>query len=205
MRKILFYLFPVFVCTLLLSFSVIADEISEQINEALQLYEKGEFSEAISGLKYAVTQIQQIQEKNVKEILPAPLKGWKADGSVSKTAPAAFLGGGITASRHYYSEDSARTVDIDIIADSPIVQSMMMFITNPSLISMQPDTKLVKIKNRKTIQKFSAEQRNGEITVVVLSNVIVMIKGANMDSVDDLVSYAKAVDYEAIEKLFSVK
>lgn len=205
MKKFLFHLFPVLACALLFSFSAIADEISGQINEALQLYEKGEYSEAISGLKYAVTQIQQIQEKDAKEILPAPLKGWKADESVSKTAPDAFLGGGITASRHYYSEDSAKTVDIDIIADSPIVQSMMMFITNPSLISLQPDTKLVKIKNRKTIQKFSAEQRKGELTVIVLSNVIVMIKGANMDSADDPVSYAKALDYEAIEKLFSVK
>ncbi|MGA7879056.1 MAG: hypothetical protein WCA08_25580 [Desulfoferrobacter sp.] len=81
-------------------FSVLADEITDQIKEGLESYEKGDYSEAVSTLNFAVGQIQQKQASGLKKVFPEPLQGWQAQESTGDFASAAFMGGGVSASRH---------------------------------------------------------------------------------------------------------
>ncbi len=69
------------------------------------------------------------------------------------------MGGGVSASRHYCVENTDKSIDIEIVTDSPLLQSMLMFFTNPAFAAAQPGAKLVKIKGHKAIEKFSAQQR----------------------------------------------
>lgn len=177
-----------------------ADEIIDQIKEGLQLYEQGSYSEAVTALNFAVGQIQQKQAAGLKDVFPQPLSGWQAEESKGEFAPAAFMGGGISASRHYYVENQDKSVDIEIVTDSPLLQSMMMLFTNPAFFASQPGAKLVKIQGQKAIQKFSQQDREGEINIVIGSRMLVSIKGQAIDSTDDLLAYANAIDYNALQK-----
>ncbi|MDY0041184.1 MAG: hypothetical protein RBS57_12800 [Desulforhabdus sp.] len=190
------------VLTLVASFhsAARADEIIDQIEEGLQLYEKGSYSEAVTTLNFAVGQIQQKQAAGLKNVFPEPLAGWQAEESKGEFAPAAFMGGGISASRRYYVENQDKSVNIEIVTDSPLLQSVMLFFTNPAFFASQPDAKLVKIQGQKAIQKFTREDREGEISIVVGSRMLVSIKGQAMDNPDDLLAYANAIDYKALEK-----
>jgi len=182
------------------SHSVCADEITDQIKEALELYEKGNFSEAVSNLNFAVGQIQQKQAAGLKGVFPDPLEGWKAKESTGEFAPAAFMGGGVSASRNYYVEDTDKSVDIEIVTDSPLLQSVMMFFTNPAFSASQPGAKLVKIKGQKALQKFDQQDREGEINIVIASRMLVSIKSRGSNNADDMLAYANAMDYDALEK-----
>lgn len=177
-----------------------ADEVVDQIKEAVELYEKGNYSEAVANLNFAVGQIQQKQAAGLKGVFPEPLEGWQAKDSSGEFAPAAFLGGGISASRNYYVEDSDREVDIEIVTDSPLLQSMMMFFTNPAFTASQPGTKLVKIGGQKALQKFNPQDREGEINIVIASRMLVSIKSRGSDKPDDLLAYANAMDFGKLEK-----
>jgi hypothetical protein len=177
-----------------------ADEVSDQIKEGLQLYEKGSYSEAVQTLNFAVGQIQQKQTAGLKDVFPEPLKGWSAEESTGQFAGAPMLGGGITASRHYSVEDGDKTVDIEIVTDSPLLQSVLMLYTNPAFFANQPDTKLVKIQGRKAVQKFNAKEKEGEISIVIGSRMLVSIKGNQLPSIDDMMAYANAISYETLEK-----
>lgn len=177
-----------------------SDEISDQIKEAQSLYEQGNFSEAVTALNFAIGQIQQKQASTLKNVFPEPLDGWKAEESKGEYASAAFFGGGLSASRHYFVEGADKAVDIEIVTDSPLLQSVMMFMTNPAFFASQPDTQLVKIKGRKAMQKFSKENGDGEISIVIGNRMLISFKGRNLENADDMVSYANAVDYQALEK-----
>lgn len=185
---------------LLGAYRACADEVADQIKEALELYEKGNYSEAVANLNFAVGQIQQKQAAGLKGVFPEPLEGWQAKDSTGDFAPAAFLGGGISASRHYYVEDSDRAVDIEIVTDSPLLQSVMMLFTNPAFTASQPDTKLVKIGGQKALQKFNPQDREGEINIVIASRMLLTIKGRGSDKPDDMLAYANAMDFSKLEK-----
>jgi len=182
------------------AFPAHADEISDQIQEGLQLYEKGSYSDAVAALNFAVGQIQQKQTAGLKNVFPEPLKGWKAEESAGEFGGAQMLGGGITASRHYFVENGDQTVDIEIVTDSPLLQSVLMFYTSPAFFANQPDTKLVKIQGRKAVQKFNAKEKEGEISIVIGSRMLVSIKGRELPASDDMVAYANAINYEMLEK-----
>lgn len=193
------------ICVLMLAASLgglqaRADEITDQIKEGLDFYNKGDFSEAVNALNFAVGQIQQKQTAGLKSVFPEPLSGWKAEESTGQYGAAPFLGGGVTASRRYYVENTDKEVDIEFVSDSPLLQSVMMFYTNPAFYSSQPDTKLVKIQGRKAVQKYMPQDREGEINIVIGSRMLVSIKGQGLDKVDDMVAYANAIKYEALEK-----
>jgi hypothetical protein len=177
-----------------------ADEIVAQIKEALQHYENGELGEAVSFLNYAISQIQEKKTEVLKKTLPAPLPGWKAGEPSGEQAPLAFFGAGVTVSRHYYTESGEKTVDIEIISDSPLLQSMLAFITNPALLAAQPGLKLTRIKEHQAVQKFTSLAKEGEISIVIRSRMLVKVRGAGLEKIDEVLLYAKAIDYDALAK-----
>jgi hypothetical protein len=177
-----------------------ADEVSDQIKEGLELYQKGSYSEAVGSLNYAIGQIQQEQASALKKLFPGPLSGWKANEAEGDFASAVIMGGGITASRHYYVEESGKTVDIEYLCNSPMMQSVMMFLTNPAFVGQEPGSKLLKIKGYKGVQKFSKEDRYGELSLVVQSKMLITLKGSEVGALDELLSYANTIPFEELEK-----
>lgn len=186
--------------SMLWTFPVYADEVADQIKEGLQLYEKGDYSEAVSALNYAIGQIQQGQASALRAIFPEPLEGWKANEAEGEFAPAVLLGGGVTASRHYYVEDGDKTINIEFVSNSPVLQPVMMLLSNPAFIGQEPGSKLTKVKGYKAVQKFSGQDKQGEISLVIQSKMLVTLKGSGIESVDELMAYADVIDYGALEK-----
>lgn len=77
---------------------------------------------------------------------------------------------------------------------------MMAFITNPALLAAQPGNKLIKIKEHKAVQKFTNQEKEGEISIVIRSRMLVTVKGHGLDKIDDRRGYANAIDYSALVK-----
>ena len=84
---------------LLLAFStdLLADDVSDQIDEAVKAYEKEDYNTAITALDSASTLIRQKKGELVSKLLPEPLDGWQADEGKSSAAAAGMFGGGISA------------------------------------------------------------------------------------------------------------
>jgi hypothetical protein len=180
--------------------AVWADEVSDSINEALKAYEAGDYSGAMSSLSFATAQLQQMQSSSLKAVFPEPLPGWQAEDSTGNFAPAAFMGGGVSASRHYFSEDTGKSINIEIVTDSPLLQSVMMFMNNPMMMSAEPGSKPIKVKTYKGYQKFPPQERNGEVNLVLQSRMLVSVKGDGIDNMDDVIAYANAINFKGLEE-----
>ncbi len=174
-----------------------AEEVTEAINEALQNYKDGNYSEAVSNLNYASQLIQQKKGEGLMTLLPAPLKGWTAEEASSQAVGAVMLGGGVTAERRYSKGDNS--INIQIVTDSPVLQGVMMMMSNP-MFAASDGGKVQKINQQKAIVKYSPEDRSGSIQIVVANRFLVTIEGNDVAK-EDLEAYAKAIDYKKLEAL----
>lgn len=174
-----------------------ADDVVDSINEALQYYKDGQYTDSVSSLNYAEQLIQQKKSSGLETFLPKPLSGWKADAASSQAVGSAMMGGGITAERDYHKSDSY--IHIQIVADSPVLSSVMMMISNP-MFATADGGKMVRIAGQKAIVKYDAAQKSGEIQVVVANRFLVTVEG-NGISDKDLTDYAGAIDYNKLSKL----
>ncbi len=174
-----------------------ADDVVDTLNEAIKSYESGEYGVAVEDINYALQLIQQKKSKGLEAYLPKALPGWSAKKAESQTAGAGMFGGGITTSREY-KKDSSR-IKIEIITDSPLLQSMMGIFSNP-MFAASDGGKLQRINREKAIVKYDEERQRGDITIVVAKRFLVKVEGQKV-SLDDLESYARAIDYKKLKKL----
>ena len=61
-----------------ISGAVLADEVTDSIDEAIEYYREGDFVEAANSLDYASQPIRQKRSGSLETFLPDPLTGWSA-------------------------------------------------------------------------------------------------------------------------------
>lgn len=171
----------------------LADEITDAMDSGIQKYKDGDMSGAAGQLDYAATLMRQKKAENAVSVFPDPLDGWEADDAESKAAGAAMFGGGISASRSYSSDD--RQLTIELVMDSPVLQSMIGMFNNPSMIAMQGG-KLTQINGINAMLK----EENGEVQIVfVANNNALFTLTGNSTTVDEVKAYAKALKLDTIK------
>lgn len=170
-----------------------ADEITGAIDEAVSAYKDGQLAEAASQLDYAAALIRQQRAKALEAVFPKPMKGWTADEAESESAGGAMMGGGISASRGYTRGESE--VRIELVTDSPMLQSMMGMLNNPALITMNGG-KLIKIQGHKAILN-NEEENQPEITLIVDGKAMFTLTGYGI-SVDELKAYGEALKLDVL-------
>ena len=178
------------------STDLLADDVSDQIDEAVKAYEKEDYNTAITALDSASTLIRQKKGELVSKLLPEPLDGWQADEGKSSAAAAGMFGGGISAEKRYTrkTDGKTETITISITTDSPLIQTMGMMFSNPMF--MGQDNKLIVINGEKTI----ANERDNSLTSMVANKVMVKIDGDKNVAVDALKEYFKSIDFKAIKE-----
>jgi hypothetical protein len=184
----------VLLCSLVFSGLAFADDVTDAVNEALQYYQDGKYSDAMTSLNYASQLIGQKKGGDLQSFLPQPLAGWEAEEATSQSVGAAMLGGGISAERQYNNGSSS--VRIQIVTDSPMLQSMMMMFGNPMLAGSDGG-KLEKIAGEKAIVKYNAADKSGDIKLVIANRFLVTLDG-NDASLEDLKAYAAKIDYKKL-------
>ena len=127
---------------------VLADDVTDSINEALKQYNNGELADAVQSLDYSAQLIRQKKGGQLEAFLPKPISGWEAENAKSEAMGSAMFGGGITAERSYVKGDSR--VNVKIITDSPMMQGMMMMFSNP-MMATSDGGKLEKISGEDNV------------------------------------------------------
>jgi hypothetical protein len=169
-----------------------ADDVTDQINEALKAYQNHDTQTAIAALDAASNLLRQSRADGLKKLLPPPPPGWTADAAESTSVSVAMLGGGITASRAYHN--GIQRVDVQLVADSPMLQSLAALISSP--LGTIGGMRTVVIAGR----RMSYTENDHTYMTLVADKVIVKVDG-NADTPDaTLKSFIGVIDFSAIEK-----
>lgn len=173
------------------------DDVVTSINEGMEFYQDGEYAEAVSSLNYAVQLIQQKKGETLGSLLPEPLDGWEAREAESQAAGAAMFGGGVTAEREYTRGDSR--VSVQIVTDSPMMQSVMMMFSNP-MFATADGGKMVRVGKQKAIVRYQKDDRSGQVQMVVDNRFLVTVDGDDVTR-EEMLEYAKAIDTKKLADL----
>jgi len=170
------------------------DDVLTVIEEALQQYKNGDLSSAANNLDYASQLIRQKKSEKLKSVLPKPIPGWDVEPATSQAIGTAVFGGGVTVSQAYRKGPSH--IIIEIISDSPVLQSVMMMLNSP-VFAGASGGKLEIIKGQRAIVKFEPEKRDGEINVVIANKFMVTVKGQEVTR-EELLAYTQLIDFQVL-------
>ncbi|MBN1970185.1 MAG: hypothetical protein JXR48_05525 [Candidatus Delongbacteria bacterium] len=189
--------------TMIILVSLFADkaEVIENIKAAQKNVERGDLKEAKSDLQMALSAIEQMQFEKLKEYLPKAPVGWNEEKATGSNMGSLGLGmmAGTTASKNYYKEEGEtyRSVNIDLVLNSPLVGTLKMFLNNPAMLSMDPEQKLIRLSDgRKVLMKYNADDMSGEISIIADTSVIT-INGSMVDE-DTLKMFANMIKVDEI-------
>jgi hypothetical protein len=169
---------------------VMADEIEDQINEALKAYSAGDLNAAKLALDDASQMIATKNAGALGAVLPEALSGWTAEEVDSNAAGAAMFGGGIQAGRKYVKGDT--NVEINVMGDSPMLATVMPMLANSAMAAAMG--KVTKVGKNRALQT-----NDGQVMLVVSNRFLVTIDGSG--TMDEKMQYANAIDYAKLEAL----
>lgn len=175
-----------------------ADEITEQIQSGAQAYQQQDFQLAIEELNYAVAQIQEKLNAENATLLPEPLAGWTADSVENTSGAMAMMGGGANMARDYRRGNE--TVNLNIIANSPMLSGMMAMFSNPMLLGSNPDMKPYRYKRIKGLKETSGNTVT--LTLMMMGQVMIKAEGQNLKDEKVLEAYLDKMDFERIQRAF---
>ncbi|MEJ0017108.1 MAG: hypothetical protein WDN25_11190 [Acetobacteraceae bacterium] len=168
------------------------DEVTDQINEALKAYQNQDVATAITALDAAANLLRQARAEALKQLLPPVPAGWTADDADATAIGAAMLGGGTTASRVYHN--AAQRVEVQLLADSPMLQGMAALIGSPMAAGAM---KTVVVNDR----RMAYTENDRSYMTLIGGKVVVTVQGDAETPDAALRSFIAAIDFTAIEKL----
>jgi hypothetical protein len=181
----------------LMQSSVHADAITDQLNEVIKMYEDKDYKASMDELKFITAEIQKLDSTENQKLLPAPLEGWSVEnGDNGAQVAMSMLGGGGTSMQATYKKGK-ESIEIQILANSPMLAMMAMAINNPALMSADPSTTPYRYKRNKGVKKINGTQT--EITLLISGQIMIKLDGDNL--VDDKVleTYLDAIDIKKLK------
>ena len=175
---------------LVLSATVVADDVLDSIDEAVLAYQEGNYQEAIGSLEFATGLIRDKQVVSLSEALPVGMLGFTGEDVEGGSMPVALMGGGLSVKRRYSM--SPAIVTISIIANSPMLSSMSMMM---GAMAQAPNTKRVRIKGNRGTLKWEPGRRAGELTIMLLNTMMIKVEGNQVEGPEVLKQFAEAIDY----------
>jgi hypothetical protein len=178
-----------------------ADEVTDQLDAARKAYESGELRTAVDTLNFAIAKIQEQVTARLLQLLPEPLPGWQADAAQSESGGIAAMITGTNLSRRYYRPDGAE-VQLSLMADSPLLPMLTMFLSSPFMMQADPATKPYSLKGQRGMLKHSPDSNAYEASLMVGNRILIQGKGSGLPDEKAVQQYLEALDLAAIQKAF---
>ena len=190
--------------TLAVAQGALADEVIEQIEVGLELYQEEEFGAAITELEFAIEDIRKMMSAQIAQTFPEAPEGWLAEDAVSGGsgggAAAMFGAGGTSLERVYREEEGEGQLTASMMLDSPLIQSMGALFNNPAMIAAQPNMERVRLGREAAVVKWEPERSRAEVTLLLDGRIMMQVKGDNIASQDVAVDLMRAWDLEAVRE-----
>ncbi|NAW13316.1 hypothetical protein E0702_11370 [Halomonas marinisediminis] len=180
-----------------------ADEVVEQIELGLELYQEEEYGAAITELEFAISDMRKLMAARIAETFPAPPDGWSA-AEVSTSggggAAAMFGGGGSMLEREYRQDGGEGRLTAKLMIDNPMIQAMSAMFNNPALIAAQPNMERIRIGRESAILKWDPDNGSAEASFLMDGRILMQVDGSRLESEAPAVELLKAWDLDAVRE-----
>ena len=185
------------VLTLPVAASALADEVVEQIELGLELYQEEDYGAAVTELEFAISDIRKLMSGRIAGTFPDAPAGWtagEAESAGGGGAAALMGGGGAILQRSYREDERDGRLEASLMIDNPMVQGMAAMFNNPAMIAAQPNMERVRMGRETAIVKWEADRSRVEATLLLDGRILMQVKGQGVDSPDVAIDLLKAWD-----------
>ena len=201
MKSIALFLFAAFI-----ALNVMGQGQAETfIKEAQDYLAKKDYKQAQLSLQDAVNDLNMTIAAELGKSLPAEINGLTAEGDASVSGGAmGMMGGGFTITKKYqHPTNKDNNAEVQIMANSPMLASLNMYLTNPSM--MGSEYKSVRVGGtQRAIMKsemqdayddkgISTKIRSSEIQIP-LSQTLITINANGFATEQDELAFANKLD-----------
>jgi hypothetical protein len=178
------------------------------IKEAQDFLAQKNYKQAQMSLQDAINDLSVILATQIAESLPDEVNGLKSTGDESADAGAmGMMGGGMTIQKNYaHPTKKENTAELMIIANSPMMAAMNMYINNPAMLGQ--GYKSVRVGSRRAILKNEMEDfyddngtskqiRSTELQIP-LSQTLITINMKGFASEAEELAFANKLDIEKL-------
>ncbi len=176
-----------------------ADEVTDAIGGAQSAYGSGDYKEASTQLQTALVGVNQKLIDMIVDYLPDAPSGWRAEDPEGLDASA--MGAGFFAtlvvSRDYYPPNGS-SIEVMIAANSPLLATYHMFISNPMMAAMAGQSGMKKV----SACGYDAMEQFGDgtydLNILAGSATLIAVSGDKEDDVDYIRQLANLIDCKGI-------
>lgn len=175
------------------------------IKEAQDYLAKQDYKQAQLSLQDAINEINALLAKQVADALPAEINGLKAEGeSEVNSAGMGMIGGGLQITKRYRNATKdGNDAEVQILANSPMITTMNMYLTNPSM--MGQGAKTVRVGTIRAVLKTemqdsdsgSAKIRSTEIQIP-MGQTLITIHANGFATEQDELAFATKLELEKV-------
>jgi hypothetical protein len=175
-----------------------ADKITDQIQESLTAYAAKDYKTAIDELKFVTAALQKLNSAENKKLLPEALAGWTTEkvNNDGTQMVMSVLGGGGTSIKGSYKRDKEQ-VNIDIMANSPMLAMLAMQINNPMLTAADDNMQSYRYKKIKGIKETKTNESS--ITLILAGQIMIKVTGRYLKDAATLEQYLDAIDMDKLK------
>jgi hypothetical protein len=176
-----------------------ADEVTDALAAATAAYGSGNYKEASTQTQTALVGINQKLIGLLIAAMPAPPSGWTAEDPEGLDTSAFGMGfwAGLVVERTYTSP-SGSSIDFTIAANSPMLATLRMFVSNPMLAQMsgQSGMKKISVCGNDAIQEF--EDETADVNILAGNATLISISGQSAADQDHVMTLANATNCDGI-------
>ncbi len=177
-----------------------ADQISEQIQRALQFYQQGKLTQAMDELQFALSEMRRKKASALPAVFPPPPAGWKAKKAKFVSGGAGIMAAGIQASREYYQDGGKGRARMELMTDSPMLQGLAMMMSNPMLLQASGQGRLVRIQGQKALLK--PTRTGAELQWIIDGKVLLVVRVSHTPQAESLAQeLASRLDLAKLRRL----
>jgi hypothetical protein len=172
----------------------------EAVEQAKKAFDAQEYGAAVSALQAAIRAVQKLQRTAILEALPKPEGFTFRDEDATADDANPFAAGmaaiGLTVTRHYAKGDDV-TIDVEVMANSPMVQMMSMMLANPALVKADGG-EVVEYGAHKAVLKKQGDDGQ-ELTILMHDKHLIKVTARTMTA-DDLLKVFDQATVDRMEK-----
>jgi hypothetical protein len=185
---------------------VFADQVVEQINQGLDLYQSKEYGAAITELEFAISDLRKLISDDIAATFPDAPAGWSAlpvdKSSESGGAAAALFGGsmGMILERQYTQDAGNGSLTATLTMDNPMIQGMASLFNNPAMLAAQPNVERIRVGRETGMLKWEPDAARAEATLMLDGRIMMQVVGENIESPDIASDLLKGWDIKTVRE-----
>lgn len=196
----------VFFSMLLNASAQTAEDLKQQIDAAAKAAAAKNYKDVNFNLQQAMATLATVIGNEVLNVMPKEVNGLKSPSSDDRVNNGGMMfAAGSSIERSYRSADGAQSIEFKVMANSPMVATLGMMLSNPMYMQSAGNSgeKVISVGGKRALLKMDKDNKSAEIQIVSGSTLYTINANGMINTEADATAMVAKFDLAKIEALLN--